>query len=113
MPRSHWMYLHSELIEPLSYFVTKRGNPILNAERVKIKDYRLTTLLKTLYHLRNTKSMFHDDLFLQSHIRNSATFNIYIELCLNYGLIATERRIEQKYYKLTESGRVLLDIFIR
>ena len=114
MPRSKWMYLHPKLVGPLSYFITERNNAVLTAERVQIKDYRLTTILKMLYPLLHLdKSMFHDDLFLQSYIRNSTIFNNHIKLCLHYGLITSHNIIEQKHYTLTESGKMLLDIFLK
>lgn len=99
-----------EIADQFSDFIIKRDEQVLDAVKIRARDFSTISILKLLYQLRFSPMTF-SDLYLKSNIRMKRSFLNYLDLCMTYNFIRKEPLGANMLYFITEKGRVLLELF--
>ncbi|HJU14727.1 MAG TPA: hypothetical protein VJ792_09770 [Candidatus Nitrosotalea sp.] len=108
--KTRMTYLPVEIADQFSDFIIKRDEQVLDAVKIRARDFSTISILKLLYQLRFSPMTF-SDLYLKSNIRMKRSFLNYLDLCMTYNFIRKEPLGANMLYFITEKGRVLLELF--
>ena len=111
MIRARLTYIPLEVADQLDDFIIKRDEQVLDAVKVRARDYSTLTILKLLYQLRGNQMTF-SNLYSKSKIRMKKSFLNYLHLCTNYNFIKKEPVGPNVIYTITDKGRTMLNLFI-
>jgi len=112
MMRARLTYIPIEVADQFEDFIIKRDEQVLDAVKVRARDYSTLSLLKLLYQLRGNPMTF-SDLYSKSKIRMKKSFLNYLHLCVDYNFIKKESVGSNVIYSITDKGRTMLKLFMQ
>lgn len=110
--RARLTYIPIEVADQFEDFIIKRDEQVLDAVKVRARDYSTLSLLKLLYQLRGNPMTF-SDLYSKSKIRMKKSFLNYLHLCVDYNFIKKESVGSNVIYSITDKGRTMLKLFMQ
>ena|GEM_PF-141108 len=110
--RARLTYIPLEVADQFGDFIIERDEQVLDAVKVRARDYSTLSILKLLYQLRGNPMTF-SNLYSKSKIRMKRSFLNYLHLCTNYNFIKREPVGSNVIYTITTKGRMMLDMFMQ
>lgn len=107
-------YIPSDFLTMFKDFVISSDDDYIRTDevRARVRDYSLLSIIKILYTLRGGELSF-SNLYQRSRIRMKRSYLNYIDLCISYSMITKQMVGSNMMYKLSDKGRLLLDLFMR
>ena len=107
-----YTHIDKELLEKMSWIqIDKVSSANSLCIGTTSSDFKLQSVLKLLYPLTRNRLYF-GQLHYQSGIRLKSHFLKYLNFAVNLGFIAKMERTElRRFYKITDKGHQLLDMF--
>ena len=112
MMKARLTYVPLEVADQFEDFIIKREEQILDAVKARTRDFSTLSLLKLLYQLKGNPMTF-TNLYSKSKIRMKRSFLNYLHLCVNYNFIEKEAVGPNVIYKITDKGRLMLNLFMQ
>jgi len=106
-------YIQTELLEKYAWIKGDRVDTILSHTRIHSQtNFNILSIIKILYPLSKEQNCF-SDLFKNSKIRLKRSFLRYLNFCIEIGMIEkiSEKRGINRFYSITEKGRLFLEMF--
>ncbi len=110
--RARLTYVPIEVADQFEDFIITRDEQVLDAVKARTRDYSTLSLLKLLYQLKNNPMTF-SNLYSKSKIRMKRSFLNYLHLCVDYNFITKEAVGPNVIYSITDTGRIMLNLFIQ
>jgi hypothetical protein len=109
--RRHSM-VDPDFMDQFPYFLLKMHKQKPNGiMETSLKEFKLTTLLKLIFPLRNSERLTWSDLFHKSNIIMKRSFLNYVGLCKEFDLITSIPEGPRVFYYLTPKGNAFYSIF--
>lgn len=105
-------YIPLEVADQFEDFIIHRDEQILDAVKVRARDFSTLSLLKLLYQLRCSPMTF-SNLYSKSKIRMKRSFLNYLHLCVNYNFISKKAVGQNVIYSITDKGMTMLNLFMQ
>ena len=103
--------MSNQLVGDYSYFISEIKEQDSMNTRFIAKDFSMISIIKMLSCLQAGDRPFHD-FYLASGFGMKRSFINYSNMCRHFGLIEKEAVGKMYvYYRITEKGKLLLDLF--
>lgn len=100
----------NELIEKFPYFVGEIINRDSMNTRMRGKEFYIMRIISVLHPLSEGDKTFHE-LFRASGFGYKRGFLNYLDMCREFGFLEKDKLSYHMWYRITDKGRILLELF--